>query len=303
MFTQSFGSYLLNNRLVSHQQLIKALELQSKAHVRLGVLAINAGLLTSEQVDELHGRQETQDIRTGDLAVSLGYLTSEQVNELLSSQRKGYLLLGQALVDIGALTNGQLQIALAAYKGATRISESEIGDERLADARRVISDYYHFDLLPNPDFFSDYVSLLLKNVIRFIGDDFTLLPSSVITELRGEETAYQHVSGGGTLFSAVTADRDTFCGVASRYAKELFHELNDYARAAMGEFLNLHNGLFAVNISNSLAYELTLSPQVVVSGGVLAGFSLAFDIAIGFPFGTVHFILSPDTPAGFEQQP
>lgn len=297
MFTQLFGSYLLGNRLVSHEQLTKALEMHNKTRVKLGVLAINAGYMTAPQVDELHRMQATHDSRIGDLAVELGYMTAAQVDELLASQKAGYLLLGQALVDNGSMTNGQFQTALCSYKESTRLTENEFADEKAAAARQVISEFYQFDRAADPGFYADYVSLLLKNIIRFIGDDFTLLPSDVSCACDYHELAFQLIRGDTSLFTALDAQQEAFIGLASRYAQEEFSENDEYVKASVGEFLNLHNGLFAVNESNSLAIELDLDPQEMRSGGTLLGFAAGYIVPIGFPFGTVRFILSSEIPA------
>ena len=54
MFTQFFGNYLLNQNLVSPEHLAEALQQQSKTRMKLGVLAINEGLLSAEQVEKAH---------------------------------------------------------------------------------------------------------------------------------------------------------------------------------------------------------------------------------------------------------
>lgn len=53
MFTQLFGSYLLNKKYVTRDQLKAALDFQKSLHVKLGVMAINAGYMASEQVNEI----------------------------------------------------------------------------------------------------------------------------------------------------------------------------------------------------------------------------------------------------------
>ena len=296
MFTQFFGSYLLNNHLVTSEQLSKALEMQSKVHVKLGVLAINAGYLTAEQVDRLHHMQALEDKRIGDLAVDTGYMTVEQVNELLSAQKTGYLLLGQALVDSGSMTNGQFAIALEAYKQTNRLTDNEFSDGKASAVKQVIVDFYRFNLATNQDLFANYVSLLLKNIIRFVGDDFTLLPSEMVSDYSFHQIAIQYITGEAALFTAIEAEQDTFISLASRFAQEVFTENDEYVKASVGEFLNLHNGLFAVNMSNTNAVELDLEPQIIDTDKTLNGFKQAFVVPVGFPFGTVRFILSGEKP-------
>lgn len=298
MFTHFFGSYLLNHRLVTPAQLNKALELQSSVHVKLGVLAIHAGYLTAAQVDELHRIQATRDIRIGDLAVELGYMTAGQVDELLAAQKPGYLALGQALVDSGAMTNEQFQQALLSYKQNARLTCDECSDEKAAAARELIKNYYQLDRAPMPDLYADYISLLLKNVIRFIGDDFSLLPARRPEEpFVARELAVQQVRGAVSIFTALETDKAGFIAVASRYAQEAFSDNDEYVKASVGEFMNLHNGLFAVNASNSLALELDLDPQQTFCAKTLTGLQNGFMVLLGFPFGEVRFIMSPIAPA------
>ena len=57
MFTQFFGSYLLNRKIVSPANLRVALEKKDTTRVKLGVLAINAGYMTAKQVDAVHKKQ------------------------------------------------------------------------------------------------------------------------------------------------------------------------------------------------------------------------------------------------------
>ena len=65
MFTQFFGNYLLNHGLVTSQQLSRALTDQKNTRAKLGVLAINAGYMTPEQVDAVHTEQQRVDMRMG----------------------------------------------------------------------------------------------------------------------------------------------------------------------------------------------------------------------------------------------
>jgi len=48
MFSQYFGHYLINNGLIKPEQLADALDYQRSVHLKLGVIAINAGLMSSE---------------------------------------------------------------------------------------------------------------------------------------------------------------------------------------------------------------------------------------------------------------
>jgi len=180
MFSQFFGNFILNNKLVTPSQLADALEVKSSTRLKLGVLAINAGLMTSSQVEEVHSMQSRVDKRFGDIAVDLGFVTEEQINSLLSTQKTGYLILGQALVDKGYLTNSQFEQALSDYKEKFKLSDDDFTSEKQDKLDNIISEFYHFDTISNAKKFTQYVHLLFKNLIRFIGDDFTPLEATII---------------------------------------------------------------------------------------------------------------------------
>ena len=62
MFAQFFGGYLLNKGLVSSQDLTTAIEDKKNTRMRLGVLAINAGLMTAQQVEHVNITQQSVDM-------------------------------------------------------------------------------------------------------------------------------------------------------------------------------------------------------------------------------------------------
>ena len=84
----------------------------------------------------------------------------------------------------------------------------------------------------------------------------------------------------------------TAVGFASRYAKMEFTEFDEYVKASLEDFLNLHNGLFSVNMSNEVSMELTLDPPAQETDPVLTLSDNAFVIPVIYPFGTIYLILT-----------
>lgn len=292
MYSQFFGNFLLNSKLIKPAQLTKALEVKKNTRLKLGVLAINAGYMTSKQVEEVHFAQTRMDKRFGDIAVDLGFLSHNQVNSLLNSQQTGYLLLGQALVDEGFLSNAQFEKAINDYRAKYNISANELKNEQNDKIEAIISEFYHFDTAENAANLTNYVTLLFKNIIRFIGDDFTPLEATVIYNFKCGELVSQNIKGKYSSFTAIEADTFPFIQFASRFAKEELLKLDEFSAASVGEFLNLHNGLFAVNMSNENDLELELTPQMTQRNTTLTLPTSAFCIPINFTFGTINFILS-----------
>ncbi len=293
MYTQFFGNYLLNNNYVTAGQLAQALEEKSQTRMKLGLLAINAGYMNATQVEKVHKSQATQDKRFGDIAIEMGFMTSEQVNELLSSQKTGYLLIGQALVDKNFMTNEEFEQALKEYKTAFGFTDSDAYNEKTESIEEIISEFYHFGSQANAKLLTDYVCLLFKNIIRFIGDDFTPFDSTVISNFKCRAISSQVIVGTDfKAFTAIEASETTYAQFASRFAQEEISEVNEYAVACVGEFLNLHNGLFTVNMSNENNIELQLDPQIAEQNITLPLRFNAFCIPLVFPFGTVNIIIS-----------
>jgi hypothetical protein len=296
MFTQFFGNYLLDNKLVTIEQLIEVLELESSTHVKLGVLAMNAGYMTADQVDRVHYMQTQVDKRMGDIAVDLGFLTSEQVEELLSKQGTSYLSLGQALVDKGYITNANFELAINAYKQEYKITTEDFTDSQNEKIDLVVGDFYNLGQLKDSEIYIEYIALLFKNIIRFIGDDFAPLKASIIKNHSCYQFAYQKIDGAVNIFSIIEGHEDVLIPFASRYAQEKYTEMDDYVEASVAEFLNLHNGLFTVNMSNNNDIELELEPQIIDNDKNIKNLGTAILIPVCFPFGVVNFIISDSIP-------
>lgn len=291
MFAQFFGGYLLNKGLVNSDDLTTAIEDKKNTRMRLGVLAINAGLMTAQQVEHVNITQQSVDKRFGDLAVELGYVTNDDIERLLSQQPTDYLLLGQTLVNNGVLTNSQFESAINAYKAETQFSDEDMNDNQNEVLSRVINDFYHFDSAENARIYTDYVTLLFKNVIRFIGDDFTPLKSRMVREYQAKNFVKQEFSGSYSSIACISADNDAYKGLAERFSKESFTEIDDFVDATIGEFLNVVDGLFAVNESNEYGVELTMNPQEIIKDTKVELSKSGFCIPVQFPFGTVDFII------------
>ena len=279
MFTQFFGNYLLNKQLVSPENLADALHKQSTTRMKLGVLAINAGVMTAEQVDLVHAEQQKVDKRIGDVMVDMGFATREQIEELFKTQPVGHLLLGQALVDNGYMTNSQFETALRSYKEENSISDADFTDIKDENIVRLIEKFYGVDSTPNSKYLTGYLSLLFKNLIRFIGDDFTPMEFAEKSLFECKNCLVQKISGADNSITVIDGDEYAITNFASRFAKEDITNYDEYAQAVVSEFLNLHNGLFTVNYSNVEGIELQLQP--VACRLLLCRQSLLIDYAVG----------------------
>ncbi len=290
MFTQFFGNYLLNKGLVTAAQLSDALSIQKQTRLKLGVLAINAGYMTPEQVERVHAEQQRADKRMGDIAVEMGYLTEAQVDELLHAQGAAHLQLGQALVDSGVMTNASFADALNSYKAENSLTDVDFSDKSGTKINELISGFYRFDGEPEKELLCEYTVLLFKNIVRFIGDDFTPLTPEKLPSVKLEFSAVQDMTGALHCTTAIEGSEQAYINFGSRYAGERLTDADEMTDASNGEFLNLHNGIFCVNVSNFKDMEITLTPQQYIRSGSIA--KTVYRIPLVFPFGTINFLLA-----------
>ncbi|MBP0954266.1 MAG: chemotaxis protein CheX [Oscillospiraceae bacterium] len=287
MFSQFFGNYLLNHGLVTTDQLSDALARQSQTRAKLGVLAINAGYMTPEQVDMVHMQQQKVDKRIGDIAVDMGYMTEAQVNELLKQQGLAHLQLGQVLVDSGYMTNAQFADALFNYKLENSLTDIDFAEKTGNKVNEIVTAFFKLDGLPQQTILTDYVTLLFKNLIRFVGDDFVPLTPDSLPVLHTGRCAYQKTHGALESTIVFDAPDSAYTAFASRFAGETLSDSDEMTDAANGEFLNLHDGLYAVNVSDEYSAIVNIDPQeygrdITFKGNVRR-------ISLVYPFGTVNF--------------
>lgn len=292
MFSQFFGGYLLNKGIVTKEQLSKAIDEKKNTRMRLGVLAINEGLMTAEQVEHVNLTQQTVDKLFGDLAVDLGYLNTRDVDELLNKQPTDYLLLGQTLVNNGVLTNSEFETAINDYKSKLSISNDDISGEQNEKLSSLINEFFHFDTAENAKVYTNYVTLMFKNLIRFIGDDFTPLKANVTRSISSSRIIVQNISGAYSAVTAIAAGKEEYSAFAKRFAKDAYVAEDDFDDASAGEFLNVCNGLYAVNESNESGTELTLFPQEFKRDTEIKLEKNAFCIPVQFSFGEIEFIIT-----------
>ncbi|MBQ8902876.1 MAG: chemotaxis protein CheX [Oscillospiraceae bacterium] len=286
MFTQLFGHYLLNKNYINAEQLQKALEAKNETRVKLGALAIDAGYMTAGQVEKVHEEQKRLDKRIGDIAVSMGFLTEAQVDELLSKQKTANIVIGQTLMDLGFMTNADFEKALAEYKASAGFTGDDNSDESLAEN---IASVFALDDMSDKDFYVDYLLLFIRNIVRFVGDDFAFAGCVKNPETKNEYLCSQDISGAVNAYTAIGGDKAAFYALATRYAGEEVDD-DEFAEACAGEFLNLQNGLYAVNVSNTQNTELDLTPQVSEKD-VTLNMDNGIQVSLAFSFGTLNVII------------
>ena len=290
MYAQFFGNYLLSRGIVTKEQLIRAMQEKSSAHNKIGTLAIHAGYMTANEVDRVIILQTHQDKRFGELAVSQGYLTEQQVIELLRAQTPDFLLLGQFLVDDGIFTIEEFQDIIIDYQSESEIDDFSYSDETIDQIHRMIENFFVLTERALSSNEVSFIKLLINNLIRFIGDDYTPVSPSPCKEYPTNFCVSQQLIGDFSVRTYIDMPQDACIEFASRYVGEPFQEFDEYVRSSLNDFLNLHNGIFSVNMSNERSIELELAPPVTETDELLTFEKETYLLPIVYPFGMIHFI-------------
>lgn len=292
MYAQFFGNYLLSRDILTTDQLIQAMHKKSSVRIKIGTLAIHAGYMTANEVDRVIILQTHQDKRFGEIAISEGYLTEMQCAELLSQQKPDFLLLGQVLVEDGIISTEELQDLIIDYQSEYELEDSEsFSEETRNTIDGMIEKFFVLaerSLTQHEVFF---FRLLLNNLVRFIGDDFILVAPSLCKEYPTNYCVSQKVNGTFSIYPYLDMSESACIEFASRYVCDTYTSFDEYVQASVEDFLNLHNGLFTVNMSNEFAIELTLSPPTVEEKDLIIFEDETYLLPVVYPFGTLHFIL------------
>lgn len=285
MFDQYFGQYLLNNGILTAKQLRDALEQEQFTKAKLGVLAINTGFMTAEQVEEVHHLQRTIDKRFGEIAVAKGYLAQDKVEYLLAEQKNNALSLSQVIIDKGYLNFSQLETALSDFKKKNQITSEFDMSQALQLLETGVSDMY-----------LDYAALFLRSITRFL-DDIPLVDIKLIRSLKMHDVdsvkgwmVSQDITGSSDLFTGIVLEDAAFLELARRFSEEELQTIDSLAQDSVSEFLNVHNGIFLLNMSNrGINLDLEV-PKITSKVSCKPG--EGWYIPIELSFGTIGLIVN-----------
>lgn len=260
MFGSYFGNYLLEQGDISAEQLADVKEAVKSVRLKLGLLAVASGLMTVEQADQVNQLQQTEDKRFGDIAVEKGYLTDEQVGDLLKKQGDPYLSFIQALTDKGIFTLDQVSARVEDFKAYTGYTDQQFEDLKSGDLDRIVPLFFTDPALSS--IHKDYVSVILRSIMRFIDTDIRIDSIKKLGPHDVGKGVSQSLFGDQDLFTSFFGEDQTILEVASVFGQEDFLEVNEDSLDALGEFLNVSNGLF-VSGQSEKGVELDLKPPVM----------------------------------------
>lgn len=258
MFSQLFGHYLIDKRIITPDEYRATIENQLKVRVKLGTIAIAEGLLTEEQVDDINRLQMQQDKRFGDIAVEMGLLTDDQISALLAKQGNPYMQFVESITQSAGLSAGVIEKTLAVYQKENGFTDQDMEALKNDDIDALIPVFAKSD---NP-LVTAIAGLVIKNVNRFITRDYYIGHISKAKSLSYHCLAGQRITGSGTYYAALaaSADDEAFQLVAGRFSGVKAARGSADSFDGVCEFINVNDGLFASDQSENSGREFELEP-------------------------------------------
>lgn len=290
MFGVFLGQFLLNEGVLSTNELNRLLEISKSTKVKIGVLAINSGLMTADNVNKVNMLQGRVDKKLGEIAIEEGYLTETELDMLLNVQFSEHLKLTQTLIDEKICTYDEVENYLAAYKSKYSLNDDQFEDLRNGKVKTIIDTYLKFDNEPFADLFKEYISLFYKSVTRFIDSVVRVEEVNLVDSNQYDFIVKQEIIGPKRIYTAFAGETDSMIKFSSRFADETFNSLDDYAQDTLGEFLNLANGLYLVNLSD-YGVDLNLSIQSLAKNYIVDT-NKVYAIPFYLSFGKIDLLLS-----------
>ena len=245
MFFNLFTEYLLENKLLDVQQTRELRLSQNKTRVKLGLIAVAEKMLTEKQAEEINRKQTILDKRFGDIAVELGYLNSSQISRLLDLQGNAYIVFCQNITDKGYMTLSQVNDEIEKY--AALIGFDDLAYEAFkADD---IDGYISYFIPGNNSICSDLLSVAIRTTNRIISSDISVSKGTILSRYESCGVAYQVLEGDYDIITGIAGDKEGMLEVAGIFADEKYDDLCDDALDAIGEYINIINGLYATNLS------------------------------------------------------
>lgn len=261
------GNYLVESNMISSENLNAVLEQMNAVRVKLGLIAVAEGFMTTEQAEIVNKLQITCDKRFGDIAVEQGYLTNEQVGKLLQEQGNTYFMFVQTLVDLELLEMDEVDGILDEFKKIKGYTNTELEDIKSDDVDRIIPLYLTADTKK----YQELAGVAIRTIIRLIDRRVYIGEATIIKDAKFKAMVSQKLQGENSLTVALAEKNGALLELCSIFGQEVFESLDEDALDAAGEFINCLNGLYASARSRAGEFLELFPPEYCVEGAALSG--------------------------------
>ncbi len=257
MVEHILGNYLVDVGKITKEQLDMLIEKQDSVRIKLGLLAVTEGMMTTMQAEEVNILQAVRDMRFGDIAVEEGYLTQEQVEKLIKKQGDAYLMFIQNLLDEDLVTMEDWDWLLEDFKRVNNYSNTDIEAIKSNDVERIIPL-----LLPEEaQGYQPLVETLIRTMIRLVDRNVYLGKAVIGDAFPAEDMAVQRMEGARGIADCLAERNGGLLKVCSIFGQENFSRLDLDALDAAGELLNCANGMYVSELSRKGLFLELMPPE------------------------------------------
>ena len=263
MFGVYFGKYLMDEGIIPEDYYYGLLEATKNSKVKMGLLAVESGYMTEEQVAEVNFLQQQQDKKFGDIAIEKGYLTEEEVADLLDEQGDSYLLYVQAIMESGLMDLDGMNEHLKAYRKDKHLTSSDLEAFKSGDIDRIVPVFMKDPAIPIQT--KEYVYLTSRNIVRFIDRFFRIEKVVRLSEYEADCMVYQSLRGDNSYLTAFCGSSEGIKAIADGFVGNIYGEIENFeyeASDVAAEVLNVNNGLYVTNLSSININEVSDSPVI-----------------------------------------
>lgn len=271
------GNYLVEAGRITSEQLETVVGQLDKIRVKLGLIAVAEGMMTLEQADEVNHLQAVMDKRFGDIAVEKGYLTDEQIGNLLKAQGNTYMSFVQALVNEGLLKMEEIDSVFEGYREKNSFSKTDMEVLKSDDPEMIIPLF----LTPETLKYHDVIGVAIRTIIRCIDRHVYIGKASLADNYTLSKAAMQEVEGEEGFATALQEKEGGLLKIASVFGQEEFSAIDEDSLDAVGEFLNCANGLHASALSQKGAVLELLPPELITGSKDISGQVCRVPVFIG----------------------
>ena len=288
MLDRLIGAYLVEQGILTKNQLAQVYAKQESERAKLGVIAVAEKMITIAQAEHVNMLQASIDKRFGDIAVEKGYLTDTQVQRLLGLQSNTYLTFLQSAVDMGFQTMAQLESIEADYQKINGFTESDMAALKTGDVEKAVPIF-----IDNAEpVFSRMLAMGIKNMYRLVDNHVYVGKAYTSRVLQDEVLGYQKFHGDQQAVVAISGKYEDVRKMAVAYTKEEFIETREDALDAVCELINCINGLYATEQSRndskieleppnfSVSFVQASSDEMIVMPVYVAGGEVKYIIAV-----------------------
>lgn len=296
MFTQLLANYLLTKKMVRPKDIQDALEYKQEAYMKLGVIAVNEGFMTEEQVQSVHKMQSKVDKKFGELAVEMNFLNNEGLEKLLSAQKHDYLLLGHDLINKGIISHAQFEEIINDYKIDHNLTDRQMELLKNNDIDEIVNIFCKLENLKHENLFKEYISLFLRNSIRLLDSEISIDYGGITKNTNKKYNWFvcQNIKGKYNFFTCFATNNNIF-KTDNANSNQYVNAINNFSKASIEEFLNLQNGLFLVNMSNA-GTELDMMPQTCYSSASIKDINPVVIVPVKIFLGKFDLIITQSSP-------